>query len=178
VSDGREVLEQRLADLRSVFDAAFALPAARVEGTLRGYLGIRLNDAPYALDLEEIAALRKHVAVTPLPSEEPRLLGVAGFAGGLTAVYDLAALLGQPRTVKPVWFALARGSPVAFAFQGMEGQLRVAADTDTLEAGESEGGSDLVWRAGLVRPVIRLGVLLARLRGNKTGGRDEGAASK
>jgi chemotaxis signal transduction protein len=179
VSEGRETLERRLTELKEAFDAAFAVPALPPRVAQRGYLGIRLNDTPYALDLEEVAALRKHVAVTPLPSEAPHLLGVAGFAGTLTAVYDLTALLGQERSAEPVWFALAQGAPLAFAFQGMEGQLHVdAEDAAVPAAAESEVASDLTWQAGLRRPVIRLGALVARLQGKNADGRVEGAASR
>jgi chemotaxis signal transduction protein len=179
VTEGRETLERRLAELKAAFDASFALPAEGSRVAQRGYLGIRLNDAPYALDLEEVAALRKHVPVTPVPSKEPHLLGVAGFAGTLTAVYDLTALFGQARLAEPVWFVLARGAPLAFAFQGMEGQLHVdAEDAEEAAATESGAASDLKWQAGLRRPVIRLGALVARLQGENADDRVEGAASK
>jgi chemotaxis signal transduction protein len=179
VNDGRETLERRLAELKAAFDAAFASPPEASRVAQRGYLGIRLNEAPYALVLEEVAALRKHVPVTPVPSKAPHLLGVAGFGGTLTAVYDLTALLGQPRSAEPVWFVLARDAPLAFAFQGMEGQLHVdAEDAEARAATESGATSDLTWQTGLRRPVIRLGALVARLQGENADDRVEGAASR
>jgi len=180
VTDGTEALEARLIALRSAFDAAFALPPEPPAGARRGYLGIRLHGAPYALDLGEVASVRKHVPVTPLPSEEAHLLGVAGFGGALAAVYDLGALLGQARGAEPAWFVLVRGAPVAFAFHGLEGQLRADAEEEaTSDAGsELEPASDLVWRPGLARPVIRLVALVARLGAVLTENPMEGTASR
>jgi chemotaxis signal transduction protein len=175
VSDERGALERRLGELKSAFDAAFATPAQSSRGAERAYLGIRLAGAPYALDLDEVAAVRKHVAVTPVPSDEPRLLGAAGFAGVLAAVYDLTVLLGQTRAAEPAWFVLVRGTPVVFAFDGLDGQLRVEADDAA--AGPEVDASELIWRAGLTRPVIRLGAVLARLRGKTTDERREGTAA-
>ncbi len=178
MNDAEEALERRLVELRAAFDGAFGLPAEPPAGVRRGYLGIRLNDVAYALDLDEVAAVRKHVPVTPLPSEEPRLLGVAGFGGVLTAVYDLAGLLGQPGGKEPVWFALARGTQVAFAFQGLEGQLSPEEGSETTPAAEDGGSSDLTWQAGLSRPVIRLRALVARLRGTGADRGTEGNGSR
>lgn len=177
MSESRDALEQRLLELRAGFDASFARAAEPPAAQRRGYLGIRLGDAPYALDLDEVAAVRKHVPVTPLPSEEPRLLGVAGFGGVLTAVYDLGALVGHAGEGEPTWFVLARGAPIAFAFQGLEGQLQVDAEQDVASGAPADATSELQFRAGLARPVIRLGALVARIRGGAQG-RVEGDASK
>ena len=52
MSDTREALERSLFELRQAFDAAFAVPAEPSRKAPRGYLGIRLEDTPYALDLD------------------------------------------------------------------------------------------------------------------------------
>jgi hypothetical protein len=178
--DRREELETRLVELRGAFDAAFARKPEPAAGERRGYLGIRLNDAPYALDLDEVASVRKDVAVTPVPSDEPRLLGVAGFSGTLAAVYDLGGLLGLPSGFQPVWFALVRGAPVVLAFHGLEGQLHAELRSEAVvePAGVEDGASDLSWQPGLSRPVIRLGALVERLRGVVTESGNEGVASR
>jgi hypothetical protein len=180
MSDRREALELRLVELRSAFDAAFARKPEKAAGERRGYLGIRLNGAPYALDLEEVRSVRKGVHVTPVPSDEPELLGVAGFSGTLTAVYDLGRLLGLPGGSQPTWFALVRGAPVVLAFHGLEGQLRAELGSEAVvePPGDEDGASDLTWPPGLSRPVIRLGSLVARLRGVVTESGNEGAASR
>jgi hypothetical protein len=178
VSDRRAVLEERLVALRTSFDAAFTLPADPPVKERRGYLGIRLRDAPYALDLDEVASVRKHVPVTPLPSEESSLLGVAGFGGVLTAVYDLGGLLGQALGAEPAWFVLVRGAPVAFALDGLEGQLRAEAAAEGASREGDGAGSDLDFRAGLARPVIRLHALVARLRSGAEDGGTKGAATR
>jgi hypothetical protein len=180
VKEDTDSLEKRLAQLKSAFDSAFALPPEPPAGARRAYLGIRLFDEPYALEVDEVVSVRKHVPVTPLPSEEAHLLGVAGFGGVLAAVYDLGALLGQPRGSAPPWFALVRGAPVAFAFHGLEGQLHTHAEEVAPgdAASEPGGAPDLAWRPGLSRPVIRLRALVARLGGVATDRRMEGAASR
>jgi hypothetical protein len=177
VKNGQEALETRLLGLRSAFDAGFALKAKPPTGERHGYLGIRLNDTPYALDLDEVASVKKHVPVTPLPSDELRLLGVAGFAGTLVAVYDLGALLGLSRSGAPVWFALVRGSPVVVAFHALEGHLHP--DLKDAVPGAVDGGdasSDVFFRAGIASPVIRLSAIVARLRSVVTEGRGKGAS--
>lgn len=178
MNDERELV-QRLAHLKAAFDGAFAAPAGSGRTALRGYLAIRLNDTPYALDLEEVASVRKGVAVTPLPSEEPLLLGVAGFGGALAAVFDLTGLLGLASGAEPGWLVLARDAPVAFAFHALEGQLQVSRDAGEAPlASDGGGSSDLEWRPGLPRPVIRLSGLLARLRGASTDRPTEGAGAR
>jgi hypothetical protein len=179
VKNGQEALETRLFGLRSAFDAAFARKAEAPTGERHGYLGIRLNDTPYALDLDEVASVKKRVVVTPLPSDELRLLGVAGIDGTLAAVYDLGALLGLASSGAPVWFALVRGSPVVVAFHALEGQLHPDLTGTVAETADGEdASSDVFFRPGLSRPVIRLGVLVAKLRSVVTAGRREGAASR
>jgi hypothetical protein len=179
MKDTQEALETRLVALRSAFDAAFARKAEPPPGQRRGYLGIRLNDAPYALDLDEVASVKKQLLVTALPSDEPHLLGVAGFAGTLTAVYDLSALLGLPSFGAPGWFALVRDAPVVLAFHALEGQLTpdpTAAAAETADAGDVS--SEVIFRPGITRPVIRLSALVARLRSVVKEGRRKGAASR
>jgi purine-binding chemotaxis protein CheW len=120
-------LSERLAELRSSFDRSFSEPHAAPLGALEALLAIRVGADPYALRLSEVGALAADRAITPVPSHNPELLGVAGLRGSIVAVYDLAALLGQPPLSAPRWLGLARGSRVAFAFSAFEGQLRVDA---------------------------------------------------
>jgi chemotaxis signal transduction protein len=118
-------LNERLRSLRSSFDQSFAEPRAEATGALEELLLIRVGVDPYVLRLSEVGALAADRAITPVPSLNPELLGVAGLRGSIIAVFDLAALLGQPALQKPRWHALAKGSRMAFAFSAFEGQLRV-----------------------------------------------------
>jgi hypothetical protein len=178
MKDTEEALETRLVALRSAFDAAFARKAEPPAAQRRGYLGIRLNDTPYALDLDEVASVQKQLRVTALPSDEPLLLGIAGFAGTLAAVYDLGALLGLPSPRTPDWFALVRGAPLVFAFHALEGQLSPDPNADTAETADGDARSDVCFRPGIARPVIRMGALATRLRSGVQQDRRKGAASR
>jgi purine-binding chemotaxis protein CheW len=118
-------LSERLRLLRSSFDRSFSEPLAEAIGALEELLLIRIGADPYVLRLSEVGALAADRTITPLPSLNPESLGVAGLRGSIVAVYDLAALLGQPALQAPRWLALAKGSRTAFAFSAFEGQLRV-----------------------------------------------------
>jgi hypothetical protein len=82
--------------------------------------------------------------------------------------------------VELAWFVLFRGAPVVFAIHGLEGQLQP--ELDGAEAAETADGgddtSDLSFRRGLSRPVIRLAALVERLRDVVTESGKEGAGSR
>jgi purine-binding chemotaxis protein CheW len=91
------------------------------------------------------------------------LLGVAGFRGALIPVYDLRALLGCSITGAPRWLALARGVPIAVAFDGMDGHLPVEPGT----VASSEGGGPLgryvrevVRASNGIRPIVHIAAVL------------------
>lgn len=161
----REGLAARLLELRQSFDRSFAEPLAEdgAEATL-DLLAIRVGRDPYALRLGEVAALEADRTITPVPSEHPELLGIAGVRGGVVAVFDLGALLGAPRSEGLRWLVLAKGAPLAFAFSAFDGQLAVRpealARADASRAGRVR---EVVQGGELSRPLVDLPALIAAL---------------
>jgi chemotaxis signal transduction protein len=138
VSGGHTVAE-RVARLRDDFDRSFAEPARTLDGSSIELLAIGVGDRPYALRLSQTSGVHPDRPVTALPTTLRALLGVAGFAGAVVPVYDLAALLGHPITQKPRWLALTAGAPpLALAFHRLDRHLRVPA-TDVVQ-GAADGG--------------------------------------
>jgi chemotaxis signal transduction protein len=167
--DTNERLQARLRALRGEFDQSFARPRQLPESAGTDFLLIRIAGEPYVLRLAEVAALEADRAITPVPSEAPALLGVAGLRGALVAVFDLAQLLGLPAQsssgkaapAAPRWLVLVKGSQVAMAFGEFEGQQRLGAEAlaTALEAGQQ---GELVRTAGVARPLVQLAALAAR----------------
>lgn len=173
MSEPNERLQARLRGLREEFDAAFARPRAEPAAPGEDFLLIRVSGEPYALRLREVVALDSDRAITPVPSEAPGLLGVAGLRGALVAVFDLAQLLGHgpaapagpapavaAGSVSPRWLGLIKGSQVAVAFSEFEGQRRLGSDAlaTTTTSGERQ---ELVRAGGVQRPIVQLAALEA-----------------
>ena len=121
---------QRLARLRRDFDESFAAEAgARVE-QLESLLTIRAGGEPFAVPTLEIGALAKTGRVVAVPAAAPELLGIAGIAGLLVAVYDLAAIVGLKRCGGCEWMILAgRQSAMALAFEAFEGRVEIGRES-------------------------------------------------
>jgi len=128
----------RIEALRREFDRSFAEPVRRHDEEHVELLAVRAGGRPYALRLAQTAGLYPDRPVTPLPGPLPALLGLAGFAGTVVPIYDLAALLGHPIGEKPRWLVLAAGLPaLGLAFHQLDGHVRVAAEAIV---GEQAGG--------------------------------------
>ena len=128
----------RIARLRRDFDRSFAEPVRRHDEEHIELLAVRAGGRPYALRLAQTAGLHPDRPVTPLPGPLPALLGLAGFAGTVVPIYDLAALLGHPGADRPRWLVLATGQPpLGLAFHELDGHVRVAAEAIV---GEQAGG--------------------------------------
>jgi len=150
----------RIERLRADFDRSFAEPVRSHEGEHVELLAIRAGGRPYALRLSQTSGLHPDRPVTPLPGPLPALLGLAGFAGTVVPVYDLAALLGHPADSRPRWLVLAAGTPpLGLAFHDVDGHVRVAAGAIV---GEAPGGARLGCVRGMVvlddgsRPIVDL----------------------
>lgn len=115
----------KAADLRKAFDRVFAEPPAPEAEAAADYLGIRIGAAPYAVALSEIGAVFADKKIAPLPSRAPELMGVAGIRGDVVPVFALGALLGQSGLEKPRWLVLAAGGRAGFAFDALDGHLRI-----------------------------------------------------
>ena len=140
---------ERVARLRADFDRSFAEPARVLDTESVELLAIGAGGRPYALRLSQTSAVHPERPVTPLPTTVRALLGVAGFAGVVVPVYDLAALLGHPIAQRPRWLALTAGTPpLALAFHDLDHHLQVPA-TDLVDG--SGAGSQ-----GYLRGVVRL----------------------
>jgi chemotaxis signal transduction protein len=122
-------LRGRAAELRLAFDRGFAEPMRRDTAAKTALLAIRIAGERCALRLAEITGLSADKAITRLPANDAALIGVAGFRGAIVPVYSLQALLGHSPAQAPRWLAIAAGTPIAFAFEVLEGQLNVAPDT-------------------------------------------------
>ena len=113
------------SDLRKAFDRVFAEPPPPEAEAAADYLGIRIGGAPYAVALSEIGAVFADRKIAPLPSSAGELLGVAGVRGDIVPIFSLGALLGQGGDDKPRWLVLARGARAGFAFDALDGHLRI-----------------------------------------------------
>jgi len=150
VTPPAETVTGRIERLRADFDRSFAEPVRSHEGEHVELLAIRAGGRAYALRLSQTSGLHPDRPVTPLPGPLPALLGLAGFAGTVVPVYDLAALLGHPGEAGPRWLVLATGSPpLGFAFHELDGHFRVAAGDIVGEAGRGD-------RAGCLRGMVAL----------------------
>jgi chemotaxis signal transduction protein len=147
----------RLGRLRSEFDRSFTEPARSHDVETVELLAVGAGGRPYALRLSQTAGLHSDRPVTPLPGPLPALLGLAGFAGTVVPVYDLAALLGHPGGGRARWLVLATGSPaLALAFHELHGHVRVDADAIVAEDAGHSGGClrGMVTLAGDTRPIV------------------------
>jgi chemotaxis signal transduction protein len=128
----------RVTALHEAFDASFAAAAVPRHERREEFLAIRLGTDPYLLRLSEIVGLYADRRVVPVPSPDPRLLGIVGLRGRMAPVYDLAAFLGYSLATSPRWMVLASGAlPVGFAFETFETHLRVS---EALFASEHDHG--------------------------------------
>jgi chemotaxis signal transduction protein len=121
-------VSERAAELRDAFDRAFAEAPAGPRPAYRELLRVRLAGEPFALALVEIAAIHVDREVVAMPATARELLGVIAVRAQILPVYDLRAVVGAARELAPRWLVIARHAPVAFAFDGFDGLVRVAAD--------------------------------------------------
>ena len=120
-------LEQKLHALRDSFDRSFAEASTAERPLQLDFLAIRVAGDPYALRMSEVQSLHADRALVTAPSLVDGLLGVAGFRGVLTPIYDLSLLLGYARQPAPKWLVVARNAaPIGFAFETFEAHLRAS----------------------------------------------------
>ncbi|HSI17064.1 MAG TPA: chemotaxis protein CheW [Sphingomonas sp.] len=112
--------------MRKAFDRAFAEPPPPEAEEAADYLGIRVGGAAYAVALSEIGAVFADRKIAPLPSGASELLGVAGVRGDIVPVFALSAFLGLGGgDARPRWLVLAAGGRAGFAFDALDGHIRI-----------------------------------------------------
>ncbi len=122
-------IDPKLLLLREEFDRSFAQAERAERPEQLDFLSLRIAGDPYAVRLSEIQSLHVSRKVVVVPTPLPALLGMAGFRGVLTPIYDLGQLLGYPADASVKWLVIARSAaPVAFAFATFEAHLRVNLD--------------------------------------------------
>jgi chemotaxis signal transduction protein len=155
----------RADELRVAFDRSFANAPRLDTETSVDLLAIRIAGDAYALSLVEVAGLFVDRAVTPLPTNVPELLGIAGFRAALVSVYDLAALLGYSGGDPPRWMVSTVGDrAVGLVFDLFERHVRVA--PSALASDDSNARRhvrQIVRTADGVRPVIHLPSVLEEI---------------
>ena len=142
-------LDERLRSLREAFDGAFAAGEQAELPEQLDFLTIRIAGDGYAVRLAEVQSLHADRKLIAAPSLVPALLGVAGFRGVWTPIYDLASLLGYAQQSAAKWLIVARhAAPIGFAFEVFDAHLRV----DSARVSNAE-----VAAQGAVRGAVRAG---------------------
>jgi chemotaxis signal transduction protein len=118
-------LSQRASELRRQFDRAFVAPVRLDPAVDVNLLRITAGARDYAVRLASVSGLFADRKITQVPGSSAGLRGIAAFRGAILPVYDLAALLGHGQSHAPRWLVIAAAAPVALAFDGFAGQLRV-----------------------------------------------------
>jgi len=158
-------LDIRLFGMRNAFDASFAEPAARVEATPLDFVALRIGDQPYAIRTTEISGFYAGLAVTPVPTSVPALIGIAGHSGEMLPVYDLALLLGLSAS-DGSWAVIDAGNSVGLLFSVFEDHWRI--DTDevmpTNDGGHHKHIQQMARRHEELRPVVSIPSILASIR--------------
>ncbi len=162
--------EERVLALRREFDRSFSEPPRTLRNPGEAFLLIRVGGEPYALRLEEIAALGVRRPVVPLAGARPDLLGLVGHRGTLVALFSLSRLLGYPSLgTVPRWFAVLKaGAGIGLGFDAYEGCVK-GAPGDLVSAGDPAGRSLLgtaLRHQGKLRPLVDTAAIEHALNGS------------
>lgn len=154
-----------LAQLRADFDQSFATEAVAAQERHQVLLAVRADNMHLVLRADQTAAVLRCPALTPLPSGNAALCGLAGVRGTLVAVYSLAELVGASRgAMESRWLVLCAADPsVALLFDELVGYARVE-PRDILATGKSKepgvGARQLARFGGTQRPLLHIPELL------------------
>jgi purine-binding chemotaxis protein CheW len=155
----------RATALRREFDRSFIEPPRVDVGTKEDLLAVRLGAQDFAIRLLEIAGLFADKKITPVPSANAAMLGIAGFRGAIVPVYDLQNLLGLAASRTSRWLVIAAGAPVAFSFEAFEGWLRVLPHAIMPQKSQKKHSftRDFVRTDNVLRPIVQLSSVLDAL---------------
>lgn len=166
MSDLESMLAGRAEDLRRAFDRSFAEPVRADMRETVDFISVRLAGDLHAVRMSAVGGLFGDIKVTPCPSPMPELRGIAGFRGTLTPVYDLAQLLGYPRSAGR-WMVLTAARTLALAFNEFDGHFRVEpadiAGSHTGEAGKFV--REVAHHDDLTQPIIDIAAILESIAG-------------
>ncbi|HET9621260.1 MAG TPA: hypothetical protein VFP84_07840 [Kofleriaceae bacterium] len=149
----------RVDDLRAAFDHAFARPIATPVAEV-DVLAIRAGGGPCAFPqaaIAAIAAIDTALHVVAVPSPAPALRGVATFRGHVVAVWDLGLIVHGAPVEGVRWCAVLGDETTAFAFDRLDGRVRVPAP-----AGALTGAVEL---SGTIYPIIDVAGAIAGAQG-------------
>jgi chemotaxis signal transduction protein len=150
-------LDPKLRALRDAFDGSFAVPSGAELREYLDFIAIRVAGDPYVVRLSEIQSLHASRTLVAAPSLLPALLGVAGFRGVLTPIYDLGHLLGYTGEWSAKWLIVAQNAaPIGFAFGTFEAHLRVTLDQISPAEGETGAVRGAVSSDAGALPVLHL----------------------
>jgi chemotaxis signal transduction protein len=161
-----EPIGKSALELRQEFDAVFTRPAQPRSADFADFLAIRLAGVKYAVRLTDTSGLFQNRKITPLPSEIPGLLGIAGFRGTAIPVYSLRVFMGHPRNGTAKWMFLTP-SNIAFVFDELDAYTRISRDAvlpANLGATDREHVCQFVRVEGVIRPVADLPSILDSIR--------------
>lgn len=165
------VSADRVEEIRRSFDASFARPLEQVEGSFEDLIAIRVANDQFALRLSELAGIHAWSRITALPGSQPALLGLSGIRGRVTAIYELARVLGYEREeAAPRWIALCRAdAPIGIAIGEIDGYIRLGrSELRAIRRDERRLAyvDEAFERDSVVRGVLGMPALVAALRGS------------
>jgi purine-binding chemotaxis protein CheW len=172
---GKGELQDKLVELRQLFDVSFAAPIQESVTASEQMLAITMQGEGFALRVREIGGLAANKGtILPVPSRAPQLLGLTGIRGTVVPVFSLAALLGFPHdATQPHWLVFCGGkqAPIALAFDELEYQFEVPAAKICARQNDPAHGyvTETLQEGSRVRGVISVGRLVEFIRAGKCG---------
>lgn len=117
-------LEDKITEMRRLFDESFALALPEQVSKPEPMLAITVEGEHFALRVHEIWGLAvSEEKIVRVPSRVPELLGLTGVRGKVVPVFSLARLLSfdsERGEARWLVFCGDRPSPMALAFETME----------------------------------------------------------
>jgi chemotaxis signal transduction protein len=117
-------LEDKIAEMRRLFDESFAIAPAGNVTESEAMLAIAVEGEHFALRGREISGLSvSNEKIVPVPSRVPELLGLTGIRGVVVPVFSLPRLLGFDSLHGQTRWLVFCGevqTPIALAFETME----------------------------------------------------------